>query len=141
MWGWFNAVMARASLSKRSPNSTADTLMATMRSRRVSRAFHPSPIPPEPSGARISYDPKRIPAEIAIIGELIKYNLRIIGSRPESCPMQKEGPENRPQFEISGDCANTKRNRQGRDPVYDRLTIWRQLVEALRRRAILLFLL
>src|SRR5262245_35378651 len=35
--------------------------MATVRSRRVSRALYTSPIPPAPSGARISYGPRRVP--------------------------------------------------------------------------------
>ena len=37
-------------------------LMATMRSRRVSRAFQTSPMPPAPSADRISYGPRRAPA-------------------------------------------------------------------------------
>src|SRR5215831_9364724 len=36
-------------------------LMATMRPRRVSRAFHTSPIPPAPIRSRISYGPKSVP--------------------------------------------------------------------------------
>src|SRR3954470_23685739 len=37
------------------------TLMATVRSRRVSRAFQTSPIPPAPRGETISYGPRRVP--------------------------------------------------------------------------------
>src|SRR6187397_2123780 len=35
--------------------------MATSRSRRVSRAFHTSPMPPAPRAERISYGPTRVP--------------------------------------------------------------------------------
>jgi hypothetical protein len=41
---WFNAATARVAL-KRSLNPAADTLMATVRSRCLSRAFQTSPIP------------------------------------------------------------------------------------------------
>src|SRR5438034_9365112 len=64
--------MVFASRSKRvlscafSANSAGSTLMATDRSSRVSRAFHTSPIPPAPRGARTSYGPRRVPAVIAM---------------------------------------------------------------------------
>ena len=66
MWGWFKAATERAWRCKGSLNPAADTLMATVRSRRVSRTFHTSPMAPTPSGASISYGPKRVPAETAI---------------------------------------------------------------------------
>src|SRR3954451_4563802 len=37
------------------------TLIATVRLRRVSRAFQTSPIPPAPRGETISYGPRRVP--------------------------------------------------------------------------------
>jgi hypothetical protein len=37
------------------------SLLATMRPRRVSRAFHTSPMSPAPMGARISYGPSLAP--------------------------------------------------------------------------------
>src|SRR6266550_4046247 len=64
--------MVFASRSKRifscafSANSAGSTLMATLRSSRVSRALNTSPIPPAPRGARTSYGPSRVPAEIGI---------------------------------------------------------------------------
>src|SRR5271168_3545192 len=46
--------------------------MATLRPRRVSVAFHTSPMPPAPMGARISYGPKRVPAVRAMgIGTIL----------------------------------------------------------------------
>jgi hypothetical protein len=42
--------------------SAHNSPIATMRSSRVSRAFHTSPIPPAPSGARVSYGPSFVPA-------------------------------------------------------------------------------
>src|SRR5580704_3813471 len=67
MLGWFNEEMVRASRSKRSLASALSArcrgriLMATLRSRRVSRARYTSPIPPAPSGAPISYGPSFVP--------------------------------------------------------------------------------
>src|SRR5262249_14103422 len=70
MLGWLSAEAARASFSKRfrreaSPATSAGrTLTATSRARRVSRdRRHTSPIPPAPRAARISYGPRRAPAE------------------------------------------------------------------------------
>src|SRR5678815_6078998 len=40
---------------------SGSTLLATMRSSRVSRAQYTSPIPPAPIGSRISYGPSRVP--------------------------------------------------------------------------------
>jgi hypothetical protein len=73
MWGWFREATARASFSKRSENCSFEILMATMRSRRVSRAFQTSPMPPAPIGARISYGPSLSPAESGIL--LVKFSL------------------------------------------------------------------
>src|SRR5258708_19184619 len=63
MLGWFSAATARASRSKRSENLSWDTLMATSRLRRGSRARYTSPIPPAPMGLRISYGPSFVPTE------------------------------------------------------------------------------
>src|SRR5271170_3200984 len=63
MLGWLRAATAWASRSKRSLNSVLEDLIATMRLRRVSRAFHTSPIPPAPRGERSSYGPSLVPAE------------------------------------------------------------------------------
>src|SRR3981081_2654171 len=68
MCGSFSAAMARASCSKRRRDSESaasaslSTLIATVRSSRVSRARYTSPIPPAPSGAAISYGPSLLPA-------------------------------------------------------------------------------
>src|SRR5258708_5617278 len=64
---------ARASRSKRCfrPGSkergVERILTATSRPRRVSRARYTSPIPPAPSGARISYGPSLVPEVKAIM--------------------------------------------------------------------------
>src|SRR5262250_3826528 len=63
--------------------------MATVRSRRVSRARYTSPIPPAPSGPTTSYGPSLVPGTSAIIGR--DYNP---GSFPRhfrrlSCPTSK----------------------------------------------------
>src|SRR3954452_2942638 len=69
MPGWLRDDAARASRWKRSsvwPETvipSGRTLMATTRSRRVSMARYTSPMPPEPSGAMISYGPRRAPAD------------------------------------------------------------------------------
>jgi len=52
-----------ASRSKRSENCSRENLMATSRSRRVSRARYTSPIPPAPMGAMISYGPSLVPLD------------------------------------------------------------------------------
>ena len=61
MLGWFRAEAERASCSKRDSvrprESSGSTLIATSRPSRGSRARYTSPIPPAPSGARISYGP------------------------------------------------------------------------------------
>src|SRR5215813_10677210 len=69
MWGWFNAATARASRSKRSPNRSAETLIATSRPSRVSRALYTSPMPPAPIGTTISYGPRRSRATRGIVLE------------------------------------------------------------------------
>ena len=58
----------RLALEPREPSGSAAnrsgrTLMATSRSSRESRARYTSPMPPAPSGERISYEPKRTPAD------------------------------------------------------------------------------
>ena len=63
----FLAKDTRASRSNRSENFSCDTLIATVRSSRVSRALYTSPIPPAPMSARISYGPSLAPAAKAMI--------------------------------------------------------------------------
>jgi hypothetical protein len=72
MLGWSRVAMARASASNRRnrseslANPSGRTLMATSRPSLVSRARYTSPMPPAPSGARISYGPSLVPAVSAI---------------------------------------------------------------------------
>ena len=47
-------------------DSLGRTLMATVRSSRVSRALYTSPMPPAPSGPETSYGPRRVPGGRAI---------------------------------------------------------------------------
>jgi hypothetical protein len=60
MFGWSRTEIARASLVNRVRNWTsaarlgASTLMATVRSNRVSRARYTSPMPPAPTGDSIA---------------------------------------------------------------------------------------
>src|SRR6185369_3144814 len=68
MFGWLSAATALASRSKRASasgcaaNSSGRTLTATSRSSFESRARYTSPMPPAPSGEKISYRPSRVPA-------------------------------------------------------------------------------
>src|ERR1035438_6601896 len=68
MLGWLSAARLRASLSKRATrpwswkNSSVSTFSATSLPSFVSFARYTSPMPPAPSGARISYGPRRAPA-------------------------------------------------------------------------------
>src|SRR5580692_11126010 len=72
MLGWFSEEIARASRSKRclasdlSERCAGRILIATVRSRRVSRARYTSPIPPAPKGETISYGPSFVPQVKAI---------------------------------------------------------------------------
>src|SRR5450755_3773866 len=72
--GWFRAEADFASRMKRSARlalgaeSLRRTLMATTRFSRLSRALYTSPMPPAPSGARISYGPSFVP-EVSTIGD------------------------------------------------------------------------
>src|SRR5262245_26737589 len=67
MLGWLRADAARASFSNRfkragsAETSPGRTLIATSRESRESLARQTSPIPPAPSGATISYGPRRDP--------------------------------------------------------------------------------
>src|SRR4051812_13532873 len=74
--------MIRASRSNRSLNCSDDTLIATIRWRRVSRALYTSPIPPTPMGSSISYGPRRAPLDscmrLALAGSM--YHRRLGGS-------------------------------------------------------------
>ena len=54
MCGWLSAAIASASLRKRSVKASFETLIATVRSSRVSRALYTSPMPPAPIGPTIS---------------------------------------------------------------------------------------
>src|SRR6266508_3879025 len=72
MLGWFREARSLASRWKRASrsaslaNSAGSALIATSRWSRVSRARYTSPIPPEPRGEAISYDPNRVPRGIVI---------------------------------------------------------------------------
>src|SRR5215831_13962924 len=67
MLGWFSEEIARASRSKRcfasglSERCAGRTLIATVRSRRVSHPRYTSPIPPAPTGETTSYGPSFVP--------------------------------------------------------------------------------
>jgi hypothetical protein len=71
--------------------------MATVRSRRVSRTFHTSPMPPAPMRARISYGPSLSPTEsgIGVIYQVYSFwkqltaGLRQYGSRTRSLPVSR----------------------------------------------------
>src|SRR5258706_4100954 len=72
MLGWLSAEGARASLWKRfrrslsAASSSGRPLMAPSRPSRGSLALQTSPIPPDPSGERISYGPRRLPGAIVM---------------------------------------------------------------------------
>jgi hypothetical protein len=76
MFGYESAATARASRTNRSSawrleaTASGRTLTATSRPSRVSRALYTSPIPPAPSGDRISNGPSRVPASSVIEGSL-----------------------------------------------------------------------
>ncbi len=71
--GCESAEIACASRSKRSRIAgfsawwPSNTLIATDRPSRVSFALYTSPIPPAPSGERISYGPRRVPGASGIV--------------------------------------------------------------------------
>ena len=65
------------------------TLIATPRSSRVSRARYTSPIPPAPSGERISYGPRRVPGASATAQVLPLA--RSISALRGTAPMAKTG--------------------------------------------------
>src|SRR5262245_18033627 len=75
MRGWLSDASTCASRVKRAKRSgsranwVGRTLTATSRCSLVSRARYTSPIPPAPMGARISYEPRRVPAGKAMRGE------------------------------------------------------------------------
>src|ERR1700726_1205872 len=71
MLGWFSAATARTSRSKRSVNCAAETLMATSRPTRGSRARYTSPMPPAPSRPRTSYGPSFVPFARGISGQIL----------------------------------------------------------------------
>ena len=80
MLGWSSVAMARASVSNRRnrsgslANASGRTLMATSRPSLVSRARYTSPMPPAPSGARISYGPSLVREVSAMCAR--NYSLR-----------------------------------------------------------------
>src|SRR3984893_8158163 len=79
MLGWFSEEIARASRSKRcfasglSERCAGRILIATVRSRRVSRARYTSPMPPAPADAMTSYGPSLVPGVRLMGGQ--NYNL------------------------------------------------------------------
>src|SRR5438552_5578373 len=88
--------MAFASRSRRSRKLRSDesfsgrTLMATVRSSRVSRARYTSPMPPAPSAVWISYGPSLVPAVSAICARHYSPNevrYSEIGTIPGSQPL------------------------------------------------------
>src|SRR5580704_4147434 len=99
---WFRAEIVRASRSNRSRSSgrpenlSGKILTATSRPRRVSRARNTSPMPPAPSGDRISYGPSFEPA-VRLMGAGIiasestlqmNYANRLCGDGSRSWQMQ-----------------------------------------------------
>src|ERR1700693_3725168 len=78
IFGWLRADAERASCSKRcnrslcAESAEGRILIATLRSRRRSRARYTSPIPPAPSGSMISYGPSLVP-EVRAISHVIIF--------------------------------------------------------------------
>src|ERR1700693_990340 len=76
MWGWESCEIVFASRSNRCRTSGEDdrcdgrTLIATVRSSRVSLARYTSPIPPTPIAETISYGPSREPGDSGKVGRL-----------------------------------------------------------------------
>src|ERR1019366_2479842 len=85
-----NAAIARASRSNRWLNSVFETLIATTRSSRVSRAFHTSPIPPSPIFAMSSYGPSLSPPCSGIFVRSTYYAcvLRTSADQPAKDPLR-----------------------------------------------------
>src|SRR3954454_2583744 len=81
MFGCDREEIARASRSNRALRSGSEercedrTLIATVRSSRVSRARYTSPMPPAPSGATISYGPSFVPDVSGIDAAIIPARL------------------------------------------------------------------
>ena len=77
MWGCESEEIALASRSKRAfsvgvcVSSEERTLMATVRSKRVSRARYTSPMPPTPTTEVISYGPSLLPVAKDTVAEII----------------------------------------------------------------------
>src|SRR4051812_23911243 len=65
--------------------SAERTLIATKRFSRVSRAFQTEPMPPLPSGPRISYGPRRVPAHGVIAVSTMLYQRYSPDSGPAQC--------------------------------------------------------
>src|SRR5262245_19303786 len=97
--------MALASRSKRcrlsgdEASRAGSTLTATSRPSRVSRARYTSPMPPAPSGWRISYGPRREPGERVIRKRAVRLSCRRLGRRHDDLaqaqlpPLALEGCE------------------------------------------------
>jgi hypothetical protein len=88
----------RARRSASFDTSSGRTLMATSRSRRVSRARYTSPMPPAPSGALISYGPRRTPGLRLRTGLLsFPWNERLI--LPSGAQVRAPGAEGQCRFQ------------------------------------------
>ncbi len=106
--GWLSEEIARASRSMRCFNSgeeerwEARTLMATVRSRRMSRARYTSPMPPAPSGDWISYGPSFIPEVRAMGGRHYMPPLKEARSVGSDRIVGGTGGPLKPDFGLSG---------------------------------------
>src|SRR4051812_27272172 len=89
--GWLSAEAARASRSNLRTRSGSDmasgarTLIATGRPRLICVARYTSPMPPAPSGDRISYKPSLAPLPSAIYAEQLYrgYPMQLVSARIE----------------------------------------------------------
>src|SRR4030095_10637141 len=96
MFGWLREEIARASRRNRSrraglASSAAVILKAPTRSRRGSRERYTAPMPPAPSGPRISYGPKRVPGGTGIDdgGIIVRRHRRLLfGDVPSGSRIQ-----------------------------------------------------
>src|SRR5450631_1745644 len=90
--------MARASCANRSLNLAAEILMATMRSSRVSLAFHTCPMPPAPMRERISYGPSFAPG-FSSIGPWVIDSLYYTEATSGGFTRRENGPD---EADLSG---------------------------------------
>jgi hypothetical protein len=70
----------------------AKALDLAVRSSRVSRARYTSPIPPAPIAAKISYGPKRIPGDSAILSRFYAEKKLVSGERHRLLSEIRRGP-------------------------------------------------